>query len=245
MKRIAVCLSGQIRTWKKVIDTWNKIVCLDDVQIDYFIHMWNETSIPIVGLTQREIELINLTDKEIMSVINTIKPISYKLESQKIFLTTLKNEGYYNPYECQYYSMYKSCQLKTQHEIDNNFKYDIVVKSRFDLFFNQNIIDNVDVNSNSIYAYSPAYDENDVLNRVTDIFFYSDSDTFNKLSNYYNEIDRLPKEYKSWDIAPEFVWFYYITNSNINIEVNHWDIKVMRNNMDEIKNKNFDYEIIG
>jgi hypothetical protein len=243
MKRVAVCLSGQIRTWKKVINTWDKIVN-SDVQVDYFIHMWNETSVPVEGLTHRQIELIKLNQSEIDTVINTIRPVKFSIDSQEDYKKTLIDDGYYNPYECQYYSMFKSCELKTKYEQENGFIYDVVVKSRFDLFFNQDIIKNTNIQPNTIYAYSPTYDENNVLDRVADIFFYSDSKTANKLSNYLHVVNDLPEYYRDWSIPPEFAWFYHLKNSNIDIDVNHWDIKVVRNNMDEVKNKNFDYEMI-
>jgi hypothetical protein len=57
-------------------------------------------------------------------------------------------------------------------------------------------------------------------------------------------VNDLPEYYRDWSIPPEFAWFYHLKNSNIDIDVNHWDIKVVRNNMDEVKNKNFDYEMI-
>ena len=140
--------------------------------------------------------------------------------------------------------MSKSCQLKCDYEKENNFKYDIVVKSRFDLFFKHNIIEDLNIKENTIYAYSPTYDDDGVLDRVTDIFYYANSDTFNKLTNYYYDIKNLPEKYMTWDLPPEFAWYYYMVNLGINVEVNHWDIKVMRNNIDEVKNKNFDYEMI-
>jgi hypothetical protein len=72
----------------------------------------------------------------------------------------------------------------------------------------------------------------------------SHSKTFNTLCDFYNNTDMIPNELKDWSIPPEFSWFHYVTKNNININVNHWDIKVMRNNIDEVKNKNFDYEIL-
>jgi hypothetical protein len=243
MKRIAICLSGQLRTWRKVIDTWKYIVNDNDVQVDYFLHVWSENTIPKIGVPHTELELLDINHYEFDDIIKILKPVKYTIESQEQFLKTIVDKEYINPYECQYYSMFKSCELKTKHEIENNFTYDVVAKVRFDLHFKYGII-NPDIIENTMYGYHCTYDENNVQNRVGDIFFYSDSKTFNTLCDFYNNTDMIPNELKDWSVPPEFSWFHYVTKNNININVNHWDIKVMRNNIDEVKNKNFDYEIL-
>ena len=63
------------------------------------------------------------------------------------------------------------------------------------------------------------------------------------LSTYYINTELLPIEYRDHSIEPEFAWFYNITSNNIKIEEYHWDIKVMRNDLSEIKNNDFSYEI--
>ena len=60
---------------------------------------------------------------------------------------------------------------------------------------------------------------------------------------YYINTELLPIEYRDHSIEPEFAWFYNITSNNIKIEEYHWDIKVMRNDLSEIKNNDFSYEI--
>jgi hypothetical protein len=136
----------------------------------------------------------------------------------------------------------KLAKLIEEIEIDNE-EYIKQKQFFFDLHFKYGII-NPNINENTMYGYHCTYDENNVQNRVGDIFFYSDSKTFNTLCDFYNNTDMIPNELKDWSIPPEFSWFHYVTKNNININVNHWDIKVMRNNIDEVKNKNFDYEIL-
>jgi hypothetical protein len=140
MKRIAICLSGQLRTWRKVIDTWKYIVNDNDVQVDYFLHVWSENTIPKIGVPHTELELLDINHYEFDDIIKILKPVKYTIESQEQFLKTIVDKEYINPYECQYYSMFKSCELKTKHEIENNFTYDVVAKVRFDLHFKYGII---------------------------------------------------------------------------------------------------------
>ena len=140
--------------------------------------------------------------------------------------------------------MYQSCELKKEYEKENNFEYDLVIKMRYDLFFKYDIIDcDNNFNENTYYGYNPAYDEFGNLMRITDLFFYSKTKTFDFLSTYYANLHTLPKKYLDHSIEPEFSWFYYVTSNNIKINENHWDIKVMRNSLSEIKNNDFTYEV--
>lgn len=246
-KKIAVCFSGQLRTWKKVFNTWKYIVDdnIFDFEIDYFFHLFKENTIPKVGINQVDLDLIDVDDYEVQELINIFKPKKYKIESQQSFVNTLDRSKYLNPYICQYYSMLQSAELKHQYEIENNFKYDICVKSRYDLNFKHFIINpEDDIRSNCYYGYNPILDDNYEVKIITDLFFYSDSQTFDFVSSYYKEMDSLPENLKNYKIEPEYNWFYFLKKNGIFIKPHHWNIKVMRNNINEIKNKDMSYETI-
>ena len=243
--KVAVCFSGQLRTWKKVYKTWEHIINNNDTkhEIDYFFHAFKENSIPKIGVSHVDMELLDTPQVEFEELKNIFNPKKYEIESQKKFIENLESVDYVNPYICQYYSMFKSSQLKKEYERENNFEYDLVIKMRYDLFFNEDIIDtNKIFNENIYYGYNPSYDEYGNLNRITDLFFYSKSKTFDFLSEYYNNIKCLPSKYKDYSLEPEFAWFYYVTSNNITIDEYHWDIKVMRKDMTEVKNKDLSYE---
>jgi hypothetical protein len=244
--RIAICFSGQLRTWKKVYNTWDYIVNNknNEHQIDYFFHTFYENSTPKIGVSHVNMDLVDIPESDFDEICEIFKPKKSKIESQKAFVDLLNIDQYVNPYVCQYYSMYKSCELKKEYEIENNFEYDLVIKMRYDLFFKHFIIDEDNIISeNTYYGYNPDYDEMGNLRRITDLFFYSKSKTFDFLSTYYINTELLPIEYRDHSIEPEFAWFYNITSNNIKIEEYHWDIKVMRNDLSEIKNNDFSYEI--
>lgn len=246
-KRIAVCISGQLRTWEKVIDSWQYIVNdnVFDIQIDYFLHLFSENTIPTIGVNQIDLPLSLVDKKEVNKFLLKINPVNSKIESQSDFIKTIDSSSYVNPYICQYYSMWQAAKMKYEYEIQNNFRYDIVIKSRYDLLFKYFIINPEDkIEKNSYYGYNPVYFDDGSLKVITDLFFYSDSETFDIISNYYNEINNLPEQYKNYSIEPEYNWFYFLNNKNIKIFPNHWDIKVMRNNYSEIKNKDMSYETL-
>ncbi len=243
MKRVAVCFSGQLRTWKKVFETWEYLVFNEEIEVDYFFHAWEENTIPKFGVLQSNLELFDLPENEKEEIVEFLKPKLFKFESQKWFNDFVNAKEYINPYSCQYYSMMESAKLKTQYEQENGFQYDAVIKCRFDLLLQEPIIfDTTPIDPNTIYACHCLADENDVLYRITDLLFYSDSPTFDKLCSYHNHVDDIPEELKDYSKPAELVWFKFIVDQKINFIRNYWEIRVMRNDISEIKNLDFSYE---
>lgn len=243
--KIAICFSGQLRTWRKVYQTWNYIIenNNNEHEIDFFFHAFSENTTPKIGVSHVEMDLSNVDPIEFDELNHIFMPKKFEIESQEKFVKSIDLLDYVNPYICQYYSMFKSCQLKKQYEIEKCIKYDLVVKMRYDLFFKNYIINpNDEFNENIFYGYNPSYDEHGKLIRITDLFFYSKSNTFDFLSDYCWNIKNLPNKFRDYSIEPEFAWFYYLQSNNININEYHWDIKVMRKDFSEIKNIDFSYE---
>ena len=84
--------------------------------------------------------------------------------------------------------MWKSSQLKQMYEKNHNFKYDCVIKSRFDVA----LLDELDVmNQNLNYINSPDVCGNP--NVISDWFNFSNSDNMDVYLDVYNNMP----EYKS------------------------------------------------
>ena len=47
-KRIAICFSGQLRTWRQCVRSWNNILMYDDNRdnVDVFCHIWDFNTVP-------------------------------------------------------------------------------------------------------------------------------------------------------------------------------------------------------
>lgn len=135
MKRIAVCLSGHIRNWKITCDNqkkfWNSCFINgsnEDIIIDYFFHTWDETTERKTRSSKYESRI--LESSEIESLVNTYEPKRYIVDSKKC------NSFEYDNHQLGiFYGFYQSIKLKREYEIEHDFEYDIVVKSRFDLVF--------------------------------------------------------------------------------------------------------------
>jgi hypothetical protein len=246
IKRIAVCLSGNFRTWKTVVKTWDNVIKIDNVEVDYFIHTWDKVSpsMQIIG----NLKKTGITDEEIlkdyykpldMNLLNEVldyhKPVSYLIESPKdLSFKNPKQSIFEKSHLSQFFGIMMAGKLKREHEIKNDFTYDLVIRMRFDTYFTTPIIiDNIKPKLNTVYGnhYDYYYDEvyKRHNGRLGDIFWCSDSLTYDILSDFYLELQNIT------DIPhgtpPEFSWLRYIKKNGINITPNpRWDLHILREN---------------
>jgi hypothetical protein len=191
--RIALCLSGQARFveqgYREVIYPY----ILRNNNIDIFIHTWevpeSQIGVPFlaggvhfvgepvsVGLINKTLDLYN--------------PQKYKVEPQLLFPIFPWDErhmpGFYsqNAYS-MFYSIYQSNKLKIEYEIENNFKYDWVIRSRFDVKLNTTINFN-EYNRNIINVPNGCFDP---INGYVDCFAFSNSSNMDIYSGVYNCMD--------------------------------------------------------
>jgi hypothetical protein len=129
--RVAVCISGQLREWLRAKENqkqfWESIG--DRGEVDYFIHTWNYSG-DREGVSQpyiwRKVE-----QKEFDQIVEWYKPKKY------IFDNKVQSFFYENDHWMSlFYSLSQSIMLKRQYELENNFEYDVVIKSRPDIVFN-------------------------------------------------------------------------------------------------------------
>jgi len=123
--KIALCLSGQARSFEKGFE-YHKKNLLDHYDVDVFIHTWSNPKIS---------ELAELYDP---ITIMVEEPLTDDFDSK---YTNTPNATMHPPRftVAMLYSIYKSCELKTTHEIDESFGYDWVIKSRTDYALNVKI----------------------------------------------------------------------------------------------------------
>ena len=130
-KRVAVLLSGQLRQWDIAVDNqkWFWESAGDRYEIDYFIHTWNYSG-DREGVTH-EYEWRDVNKWEFNRICKAydVKDSYYDKKPQSWFYD-------YDHWSALFYSFAQSVMLKKKYEIENNFVYDVVVKSRPDIVFN-------------------------------------------------------------------------------------------------------------
>lgn len=130
--RIAVCLSGQLRGWResKHNQLWFWNSCnRENIQVDYFAHTWNY-SMDRTGVSQPYVKR-KVDEEEFAEFVQ-------HYDIKKAVIDSKPQKEFYNNDHWMglFYSFGQSLLLKKQYELENNFKYDIVVKSRPDVAFN-------------------------------------------------------------------------------------------------------------
>jgi len=197
--RIAICLSGQLRNWelayKNQIAFWGK----GGHEVDYFIHTWNysadRTSIskPYV---HRDIE----TDEynRFVEIYNPKKSIIDD-KTQEFFY---KNDHW----SSLFYGFSQSVLLKREYEIENEFEYDIVIKSRPDVVFNPHAMPPYNsIDDNVLYSTHGGKMEHEFnMFNINDCVFLSNSYTMDLMMNIYfyrqQKINNTIPNYRNYDI---------------------------------------------
>lgn len=139
--RIALLISGHIRK-NSVLENLRDYCRLYD--IDVFVFTWDT-----VGLKGSEMKLDDAANLEAVNrAISELPNVrKFKIENNKKYIESIEEETSKVPYfnwsspevfiKSQLYSIYKSHELMEEYAKENDIKYDMVVKLRFDLKFNQ------------------------------------------------------------------------------------------------------------
>jgi|688.fasta_scaffold56004_2 hypothetical protein len=251
--KIAVCVSGQPRTWESCYPRWIEILASQG-EVDFFFHLWDYNTLPNLLSTvgdgmKLEDEL--LSDDEKTRLIETFKPKKYIFESRKDIQYWNCNIPVKHQFGAwtkeQFYSLYYCSLLKRQWELENDFRYDVVIRLRADLWF----LDDFKLNDpvpRTLYTSHNGWDEKHGCYRVGDIFYYADSHTFDQVSEFFKFLSYTPTTYiVSPDQCPppEVAMYFYMVNIGILNHPTNISMKVKRDQrVLQYKGELDEYEII-
>ncbi|MGA1049632.1 MAG: hypothetical protein ACO3UU_16630, partial [Minisyncoccia bacterium] len=205
--KIAVCINGQARTWKKCYPRWMEILASQG-EIDFFFHMWNYNTLPSLLATHNggmQIEDELLSEIEINEILDTFKPKKYIFEPRKpieYWNSTIPKDKQFGSWSNeQFYSLYYSSLLKREYELENDFRYDIVIRLRTDIWFLEDI-KLAEPAPNTLYTAHCSYDPNYSVYRIGDIFFYADSHTFDQVCEFFKFLTFVPTDWVTQKDCP-------------------------------------------
>ena len=241
--KIALCLSGYFDSFtdltSKGVDGFEHIkkhiLSQNNGDIDIFIHSWDISN-------QLKIEMLygDKIKKQVFEPQINFLPVC--IENK---LNTIKLHSAYSPPQnilSHFYSVQKSHELMSLYEIENNFEYDIVIKSRFDLgrinrntsgpgLFNPYPVQCINFNPlldmSKIYMANWQFTEDE---GVADMWFYSNSKNMKNFCNLYEimKMDLIPNgDYRNFVPSEEqlcnairmYKWFF--------IKTGLWDKKIL------------------
>ena len=185
--RIAVCLSGQPRFLERGFKQISEKIT-SKYDVDFFVHTWwNNDNMNAIGSNRSHI-----FDENTLELIMRYYKPKLMLNEPQINFNIYDDVDYelinpISPYS-MFYSIKVSNDLKSFYEKKNNFKYDAVIRCRFDIS-----IENFDINLSEIdlsYIYTDTVGNgfpNDQfgLSNSENMDYYSS--LFDKINNYYNE----------------------------------------------------------
>lgn len=169
--RIALCLSGQPRSYKKAHE-YLKRNLLDRFNVDVYLHTWR----PKVGRIA------------VYDDLNTLyNPIQFIMEealpetiNSDLFVPNASHPS--NFCTSMFYSIHRANDFRLREEAKKDKKYDFVIRSRFDLALNK-VIDFSSLERGKIYVSKDTDGPNPLLN---DQFAIGDSDVMNIYSGTYS-----------------------------------------------------------
>ncbi len=183
--KIAICLSGLIRTGVQAHPVFRKFFSTLG-NYDVFYHTWNN----------------NPAAEKIKELYN---PVAF-LEESPLDATKQSSFG------SMLYSIMMSNELKKKHEIENNFRYDLVIKTRFDLVFDENSLFPTDpIVPRTIYnlGNNVGLNHTDFENHgISDLIFWGDSQSMDIATNvyrYYKNVALVKDIYlrNGWKLDPQ------------------------------------------
>jgi len=187
--KVALCFSGQLRTWKQTIEDNRFFFQLNsnpDITIDCFAHTWDYNT-----WIDTKYENVLNGPKYINSYTEPVN--KFELEefketyNLKSFVVDSVIKTYFNEWEHPLYSFMRSMEIKRQYELDNNFDYDLVIKTRADSIwpgqkFNYKKPSPLSITAGLRGVKMPI---EFFLNDLNDVLFWGDSFSMDLLGNAY------------------------------------------------------------
>lgn len=173
--KIAVCLSAQPRSIEYTVDSILNFFDDPSYEVDFFCHAWDYNTWKT--LEDKKIifgEHETVDAQWLETQIKRFNPKDYSISSRDLLYPNYHSM----PWGSLFYSMMNANMLKLKYETENNFKYDYVVKSRYDVVFSpdRKFTPVYEVKERHLYfphAGRMPYRYNHI--NASDPFFYGDS----------------------------------------------------------------------
>lgn len=224
--KTALCISGHLRTFEDNFKSVKDNI-LDLTDCDIFIHTWDN-----MGLSYRFTDA-NLHSIETKRIIDKIKqlynPKKMIIEKTRHFLVTpIMQQRLVDHRDVQgilsmFYKIEACNKLKSQYEIDNNFKYDCVIRFRGDLRVETPFPNTSVSNLNSIYL--PIYGN---FGGACDQFAYGNSEIMDTYSSLFSNMEKYL--FAGAPFNPEKLLLYHLEYNKLPITKVNFKYLIMRAN---------------
>lgn len=197
--KTAVCLSGHVRYFNKVLPNFIKV--FSQLSPDVFIHTWENAGYQIRNSGYQH-------ENEVAADFSFVEKLSdhgivirnMVVENENMGMLFIEDGKYKQQVKVpnkNILSMFRKVELannlKKEYESKNKFEYDIVFKCRFDMLFQtgllENEIENVLENKALIYVPCKGLQHPEKIRQINDHFAFGSSESINYYSDLYSKID--------------------------------------------------------
>lgn len=220
MVKIALCLSGYLRTHDKTHINLNRNI-IGTNQCDVFCHSWSYTNSDRKYPTD---------EKYVRSLYN---PVSLEIENSDNLNYFWKEANRDAPWlrdvrpkhpshmYSMFYSIFKANELKSEYENTHKFKYDLVIRARYDhIFTHQVLFNQFDVKDTIYFSHLHNY------NGIGDQFAFSNTVYMDVYSSLYYSLARYFSQ--SVHYYPEVIVKWYIEQQKLNYKFVDIDYHIQR-----------------
>ena len=194
--KIALCLAGQPRWFNTAGQYFIKSI-VSKFDCDVFFHTWFDKN--KIGQSYSSSSWVGSgcdhhRENTISDLYKLYTPTSFIVEPEYSHFPTPRNLEEYgtknttgqsaNMTFSMFYSICKSLELAFVHEAKYNFKYDCVVRSRFDCAVDHETFDFSNLEENTLYSNDCIHSDS-----IPDYFNYGTSNTMKVFSKIHNNID--------------------------------------------------------
>lgn len=161
---IAVCLSGQPRTFLVAHTTFDKIKSVHDV--DFYLHAWVD-KIQTASVVKKDFSFEHIDLRTTLS--ETYNPVGSCFEKQIVFSKKISKSGY--PHQ-NIYSLIYSRMMSMTHIWSRIAEYDCVILARYDMDIPDIDYTTLDLTKGNVYGLK-RYTDPDAQNKIaiSDTFF--------------------------------------------------------------------------
>ena len=190
--KVALLFAGQPRYLDEAYENIHDKI-LSKYDVDCFVHTWWDDSLSGTRLQFHNKLTYGRTyfykEDTLETIMSLYKPKAMVHQKQKEFDIYPGNYAMANPLTTysQWYSVFKSNQLRNQYSEDSDTTYDLVIRCRFDC----NLINfNVELEEylSTEYLYSKVIPDDKIKPLITDQFAISSPKTMDKYCNLYNKL---------------------------------------------------------
>lgn len=227
--KIGVVLFGHLRSFRRTCDSFNELknVLKKAGTVDVFCHTWDiEESVTDAWWKQYESALPPAANVSTAEVTQTYQPAAILIEPSKKFDDSGYRVNSATPVSgvlSMLYSQFRSFELLKEHEEKHGFRYDIIIKTRYDILYEiaSSFSAMLEKAKDSSCLYFPSSNTYELSGSWSDVFAAGSRDLMESCLSIYHNFPSAVSGYNQKGYSafiPELCYSRYFDDNGIAIK---------------------------